>query len=328
MKKFFAVLMILLLVTAGCGKEPASQSNDSQTQKNSQNTEFAGQNENSEEGKDKKRNDQGDTNILIEGDIVYKDHKLTVEGETNLLPGSLLKLNVDSISGFLIGTHDTVRVDEDGSFQLDTSLPTDYGHPYVYVEIAFEPAPYAKKEVIQQYKEDGELLEGPFVRLFEENESLNKKVSINTLVPIDEKVTIPIEPPAREIPDDYGSPEVWLEADVKEDEKFVYVYGKSNLLEGSSVTGFLNVEGYITTGFTDSVHVNPDGTFLLIITHPSTLIKEHKEFTVNLEFNPKNEQSFTYVLDTYGEKGEKLMGNLVQKDDDSAKLVYTKKIGD
>lgn len=326
MKKLLAVFVVVLLITAGCGKEPASQPKDSQTQKNSQQTESTAENEDTKEGKEK-RNDQGDTNILIEGDIVYKDHKLTVEGETNLLPDSLLKLSVDSISGFLIGTHDTVRVAEDGSFQLETALPTDYSHPYAYVEISFEPGPYLSQEIIEQYQEDGERLEGPFIRLFEENDKQKKIVAFNALVPIDEKGTrIPIEPPAWEVPDDYGASEVWLEADVEQDEKFVYIYGKSNLLEGSSVTGFLNVEGYITTGFSDSAYVNPDGSFLLIITHPSTLIKDNKEFTVNIKFSPKDEQSYAYVLDTYGEKGEKLEGSLVQKSDDYTEILYTEKI--
>ena len=57
------------------------------------------------------------------------------------------------------------------------------------------------------------------------------------------------------IPEDLGEPRVWIEVDeIKNDENFFYLHGRSNLLEGSEIQGNYNYQ-------TTYASVKPDGSF-------------------------------------------------------------------
>ncbi len=170
------------------------------------------------------------------------------------------------------------------------------------------------ENIKKHYTPSDKELKGPFVRLYEENEELKKQVAVDFRLELkDGGMTVPIKAPKWQKPQDYGSPEVWIKTKVEEDDQFIYIEGKSNLLEGSSLSGSINIPGYISFGFSDRVLTNPDGSFHMAIRHPKTKIDNLSEYELIIRFTPSDGNSYHYILETYGEQGEKLQGKLVKK---------------
>lgn len=329
MKKLFASLGFLLFLS-GCGNDsPASV--EEKEEKNTEQTDepTAVEEEKHQEKTSVKaepvteRDDQGDYQVSIEGAIQVKDDTLTAEGTTNLLPGSKLFFHTDALDGVIIGSSATTLVKEDGSFQLVQKLPSNYNFPVVFTRIVFNPASNTNDKITSHYTETGEPLTGPFVRLYSERDEVRKEISAGTEIPLDKKENvIPIQAPAWNIPEDYGSPNVWMEAEVQEDDNFIYISGKSNLLEGTSLNGMLDIEGYITSGYSDRVNTNPDGSFHLVINHPKKKIEDLQGYEIRIKFSPSDSNSLPYIYETYGEKGEQLQGNLVINENGGNEILY------
>ncbi|MFT4413705.1 hypothetical protein ACLM5H_07585 [Fredinandcohnia humi] len=326
MKRILLVFGIVLVFLVACSsdttqKESENKANDEETSEGTTDEQDKEEEKPEETEDDRKkqvdakpvtkREDQGDYSVTIEGDITYKDNTLFVTGSTNLLPGSKLFFYIDSMEGIIIGGTDTTLVNDDGTFEFSQKLPDGYDAPVIYTKIVFNSAA-SNEEITKHYTESGNPLEGPFVRLYEEDEEVRKEIVATAEVVLDQpETTVGIEPPIWEKPEDYGSPNVWIEAEVEEDDEFIYITGKSNLLEGSSVQGRLHLEGYITAGYSHRVNVNPDGSFNMLISHPMQKIKNLKGYEVRIGFSPSDSNNLSYIKETYGEKGENLQGDLV-----------------
>ncbi|KAA9016013.1 hypothetical protein [Niallia endozanthoxylica] len=329
MKKLFASLCFLLFL-AGCGNDSATSVEGKEEEGTKQADKQPATDDEQVQEKKKvkaepvtKKDGQGDYHVLFDGDIQVKDNTLTASGTTNLLPGSKLFFQIDALDGVIIGSSATTLVKNDGSFQLEQKLPSNYDFPVVNSRIVFNPASSTDDKITSHYTEMGEPLTGPFVRLYTEGNELRKEISVGTEIPLDNTETvIPIEAPSWNIPEDYGSPNVWMEAEVQEDENFIYISGKSNLLEGTSIHGMLDIEGYITSGYSDRDNTNPDGSFHLVINHPKKKIEDLQGYEIRLKFSPSDSNSFPYIYETYGENGEQLQGNLVVNENGENEIVY------
>ena len=107
----------------------------------------------------------GDMEIELAGTVTMDGRKLTVAGETNLLEGTKLYIDMDWVEGALFGGNRTAIVEPDGSFTYETELPEDVDG-MVTLEVKFEPA-RQNKEIKEHYGESGENLEGPFIRQYD-----------------------------------------------------------------------------------------------------------------------------------------------------------------
>lgn len=333
MKKrlFTFVLVSSLVFSVACGQDVAKESEIANKESN--------ENSQSSDEKDSKRkevtvdnvggqapDDQGDYDVWLQGEATLNDKQITVDGSTNLLPGAKLTFSLEAIEGAIVGSSGSAIVEEDGTFHLESKVPDQYDYPVIYAEITFQPD-YADEDIKKHYAQSGENLKGPFVRLYEENEQLKKQIALQLpLGQNDEAVTVPIEAPKWEEPQDYGSPEVWVETEVTEDGEFVYIDGKSNLLEGTSLRGDINVSGYITPGLVDHVVTNPDGSFHMAITHPERKIDDVAEYELLIRFIPSDGNNYHYIYETYGEKGDKLQGNLVQEENGESIIAFKQKV--
>lgn len=339
MKKVLAIITMILLIITGCGQETAGQPEkevpEKKTVDSSQSDEEVTQEDEQKSNEKKtvktvevtKKEDQGNYQVAINGDIQLQDRTLTASGITNLLPGSKLYFYLKPLEGTFIGGTATTLVEEDGSFQLKSKLPEKYDDPSVFTEIVFSPGGVTDDEIIQYYTEAGEPLKGPFVRLYEEDEELMKKISVTTEISLAQpETTVSIEEPKWEKPEDYGSPNVWIEATVQEDERYVYINGKSNLLEGSTIFGRLHMDGYITSGFSGRVNTNPDGSFQLIITNPKGKIADLKGYEIQLKFSTTDGNNLDYIKETYGENGEHLQGKLLSNENGENFISYIMKV--
>lgn len=255
----------------------------------------------------------GDPEVYLGGNVIEKDGQIVVEGESNLKEGSRVigKVIVDEDD---VLSDTTELVDEKGNFNMEMDHH-EYGDAEVVILFDFLES-HQEEEIIEQYGEGGEKLEGPYIYLDEhwEVDQVNKKAEVRLSLSADgdEKKHKFEEPEWQERPEDYGDPRVWFEVDdITEDGEFFYLKGSTNLLEGSKISGWYSDRW----GATDETRINPDGTFELKIEYKYS---EDPYFTI--EFSPYDSQWET-IRETYGHDGEKLVGNLVESSRDSQSLI-------
>src|SRR5690625_7969190 len=98
-------------------------------------------------------------------------------------------------------------------------------------------------------------------------------------------------------------PRDWSSDVCSSDLNYLFFEGKSNLLEGSKITGNITDPNDLVSSAWSSSHtqVNPDGSFQLQIHYWD--LREGME--MHFEFDPDN-NGWDRVLDTYGQEGENL----------------------
>lgn len=254
--------------------------------------------------------DQGDYEVWFEGEADRKGKLVTLKGRTNLLPESGLVIWLDSVEGTIIGGRGDTQVNEDGTFKTEMKIPKN-SDGLLKVQVKFEPST-DNQPIKDHYGENGEKLKGPFVRLQEELD-MQQNITLLTLeIPQDESnASAKIKEPEWDKPEDYGAPAVRLdEPDIQKDDRYLYIEGKSNLLEGTRLKGSLDIPNYIVSGLSDVTDVNPDGSYKLIIEKPSSMnkLKDVKEYEVVLSVSPADNQ-WKSNLEVYGVNGEKFMGD-------------------
>ncbi|NGQ95285.1 hypothetical protein G3578_08895 [Brevibacillus sp. SYP-B805] len=265
------------------------------------------------------RPDQGNLQVSMQATVEEKDGYLVVKGTSNLLSGAKVSGNVDAEGYAMFGYSDTAEVDPDGSFQLFIKKPNL--NQQVELTVTFNPKMQIP-ELQQHYGENGDKLQGDAVYQYQDDDkSIKKKVELKGYFHPrkDHPLKLALEMPKWEKPADYGSPEVWIKPELRKDERLIYVHATSNLLEGSQVTGGVEIPGYVTFGYSATKYVNPDGSFDLSIPYP----KDSKNMYVELVFKPR-EDAWQTVKENYGEKGEKLAGKWVKTDSDGSKQIYLK----
>jgi hypothetical protein len=265
--------------------------------------------------------DQGDYEVWFEGEAARKGKLITVKGKTNLLPESRLLIGMDSVEGTIIGGSGDTQVEDDGTFKTELNIPKEY-KGMIKVFIKFEPST-DNQPIKDQYGTNGEKLEGSFVRVNEDSGSKQNITSLTIEVPQDESnAKVKIEEPKWDKPEDYGSPTVRIDdPDIQKDDRYLYLEGKTNLLEGTRLRGRLDIPGYITSGFQEVVDVNPDGSYRMIIENPQTneKLKDIKGYELVISMS-LGDNSWMSVKEAYGENGEKLQGENVADEGNSKKI--------
>lgn len=254
-------------------------------------------------GDSKDLGEQGDLDVAFSGKVEEKEDSIIIEGESNLLEGARL-------NGFVIVEDDEVLsettelTEEDGAFQMELDHH-QYGEAEVIVVFDFDST-LQEEEIIEHYGEGGQNLEGPFTYLDKhyDMEQVNRKAMVEVALDADGESTDHeiVANEWKERPDDYGDPRVWIEFDeIENDDDFFHIKGSSNIIEGAFLTG-----DYTGSSGNDTVQVNPDGTFEMEIPY-----QYDEEAYFKVEFVPSSSQWAT-IEDTYGERGERLVGNLVE----------------
>jgi len=246
---------------------------------------------------------QGDLEVSFGGKVIEEAEKIIVEGQSNLIENA-------RVNGYVIVDDDEVLsettelTDEEGNFTMEMEHH-QYGDAKVEISFDFKST-LQEEEVIEQYGEGGQDLEGDFVYLDEhyDMEQISKKAVVEVPLSTESEET-EHEITAmewNEQPEDYGDTRVWIEIDeVENDEDFFYINGSSNIMEGAVISG-----EYSGSSGSDQVQVNRDGTFKMEIPY-----KYDEDAHFEIKFRPSSGQWAT-IEDTYGENGEKLVGNLVE----------------
>lgn len=325
-----AVALILLLLTA-CSNDENEESKETENQDRANTEEEAEEAENEEDeeteevsfevNQNQPPEDQGDTEVRLEGEVQVTNETVSVLGETNLLPEAQLMLLISSEEGVLIGTNDRAQVNEDGTFELESGLPEEV-EGFVHIEIKFEPTNQSE-EIKSHYVND---LDGSFARTYTESDETYQKASFQQTVSLSEgDQIIKITEPSWDTPDDYGEEAIWIEPAVERQEDYIVVKIDSNLIEETFIQARADIPNYITTGFQGFSYINPDGTAVLYIKDPEkdSRIKELTEYEIVITMDPSHGNNGPHISELYGENGENLAGDLVLAENDTNMIRQT-----
>lgn len=259
------------------------------------------------------RSDLGNLNIWFEAEVNVEEDQVTIEGESNLLPGSRITSRGVSDNFPSDDYRDETEVGEDGAFNFEFPGRED--------EIDVTLRLSTGRELVSDHYGDNL-----------ENATGNHVYKTSTSDEYESKYTFTIDPRkamphtidltkpdyASNVPADYGDTEVWMEVDATTEHNFLYFEGESNLVEGSQINGSISdPKDLISSAWSSSnAQVKPDGSFQLRIHYWD--LREGME--MDFEFDPAK-TSWENVVDAYGEDGEALEGDLVKRKDDGQKYI-------
>lgn len=247
---------------------------------------------------------RGDYEVFLGGDVLETDDAIIIHGQSNILPKAKIVgriiINDDQIFA------DTIEIiEEDGSFYME--LPHPNIQDEIVVTATFHFDMHQEDAIVRHYGDRGQKLEGPYIYKHQRaaggrspRDIYQKAEVAASFVPSEEKAVRQFaEPIWHELPEDYGSPRVWIEVDeIHHDQEYFYLHGRSNLLEGSKIRGSYRHNR-------DETRVLPDGSFNLKIEY-----EYHEDTPFKIEFRPHDFQ-WNIVEEAYGKHGQKLVGELV-----------------
>lgn len=342
MKKYMFILLILLtvcFVMVSCSnndenengnnlnkteKDAQQKDNDKELEESNNTTK---NNEKNDDDKDKDVATPNEEEQHIEGTVFVKEDEnmIRVEAETNLVEGTPTKVSLRrayGITDVLGGNSEKEEVESDGTVTIDYELGDDFFENYhgLYAEVKIEVEPSDNDlhpNTTEAYGSDGENFNGPFVYQYEVFDPKQKLVAPVVIKIGDEDTEYSIETPEREsLPDDYGETEVWMEAEIVDnDHRFFYVEGKTNILEGTRFLGNYYSDDDANTpqiGNNTAVNIEPDGSFFLPVRYES--ITDNGYIKINSAASYKHENK-EQILEMYGENFEKLTGDIVKNED-------------
>lgn len=258
--------------------------------------------------------------VLIDADVHMSEsnNSITVEGTSNLLTGSKLLIYIKTTPYQLPNpvVRQIVSIEDDGTFTFEHDLKDNFfidnNERPMIVQITFDVKDNNKDSLNEVYGPNGENLKGPLI--YQKESPQERQVAeqeVYFVVEGEENTYSSITSELQDIPDDYGEPAVWMEAEIiGNDHHFLYVEGKSNLLEGLELTGryFTHDESLKPYLIVPSIgKVKPDGTFTIEV--PYDDISE-EGFVQITSISPKGELNNKYK-EIYGNSYEDLTGDIV-----------------
>lgn len=268
--------------------------------------------------------DQGDLEVRLEMTVKeYEDH-YEISGESNLLPGTRVRVRPTSEDYIFSGYDRYVDIEADGSFETELKHPQKYDTEII-IYSTVSPGSHPD-EVLDLYGEKLENMEGPFVRVNYNTMTSYEYIAEASVAYIpneDEYVTLSSEVPELNFPDDQGEFDVWSD-DVhveRDDEKF-YVTGRTNLKDAAKLQIEVDLPEYISFGYTNTTPVYPDGSFNTSIYCPDS-IDEDAEMNIDINFFPYRNQ-MEYITEHYGEDGENLSGDLIESENQERQYIQLK----
>lgn len=319
-KKIGLLLLIFIVLVACSNNEPdnnPTNNEEIENNRNETNNEEVSANETNEATRD----------VFSPGDDVFmeaevhmseENNQITVEGNTNLVTGSIISVTLTTTPyqfGKIIG-YCSDKVDEDGTFtckhDFKENFFIDNNERSLLVQIRLDNVMHHYEGQLKDiYGENGENLKGPLI--YQKEDTKKRQVAeqeVYFIVVGGENTYTASMPEHQEPPPDYGAPEVWMEAEVvRNDHHFLYVEGKSNLLEGLELSGrYFDHKDSTKPYLAPSVgKVKPDGTFTIEV--PYDDISEEGFIEIS-SIGPYGDIPSQYK-DIYGEEFEHLSGDIV-----------------
>src|SRR5699024_5393329 len=109
--------------------------------------------------------DLGHLNIRLEAEAKADDDYIYIDGQSNLLGGSILSVIVLNKEEEFINMGQYVIVNPDGSFNLIMENQDDYDqYDELFIEFSFAPTELSSSWIIEHYGVEGEKMKGDLVK--------------------------------------------------------------------------------------------------------------------------------------------------------------------
>lgn len=253
--------------------------------------------------------------VSIVGEASFEDRLLTLDVETNLIEGTTISINTIAFDEekSQLTEPEFLHLKDDTSFTESIEIPEEHDSGFE-VELRFSPDYPEDSNYAKVYGDKGQKLTGPFIHTVDDfiGKGIFKEAKTSFYVFPDEdgKFETTFGEPEREIPQDLGDKEIRLEVEATADDEYIYIDGKSNLLEAAVLSiniideddQYINAGGYALT--------NPDGSFNLIFEYEDEY-KQYDEKYILIYFAPID-LSASWIIEQYGVDGKKMKGNLVK----------------
>lgn len=291
-------------------EEKAEKKGEAESEKESEQLDSKDQEEKVDSAKrksEKKSDDSrlGDYEVYLGGEMVETEGKIVINGTSNLLPGARVVGEVFALDEEPVA--DTTEiVQEDGTFYME--IPHQSLNEKTTVTVKFDFDGQQDDAIKRHYGDRGQKLKGKYVYQLKgktgggEPQNIFKTAKVDTTFEPSEEMAIRQfnEPSWYPVPEDMGDPRVWIEiSEITNDENYFYLHGKSNLLEGSVLEGNYHYKNARTS-------VKPDGSFDMKFEY-----EYNEDATFKVTFDPSSMHQWNIIEETYGAKGQKLVGNLV-----------------
>lgn len=259
--------------------------------------------------------------VIIDASVILskEDKKIYVKGETNLVAGTLLTVDVfeEAFAEKQLISHDyKVEVGSDQRFTHEVNVREDFFEVYdrrpIEVSVSIDMFGYSDDAMKEVYGERGEHFTGAIVYVSDEAVERNYIYTSVFIIVGEDEETYEITAPERiNTPEDSGDINVWIEADViDQDNDFFYVAGETNLLEGFVIEGryYDEEDDAISQKITaNRAEIQPDGTFWL----PVEYEKVSKNGMIELT-GYSAERTKEMVSEAYGSNLQHLKGDIVE----------------
>lgn len=270
--------------------------------------------------------DQGNSEVMLNGEVtVFEDHFL-LKGKSNLLGGSIL-----NVKSYQYGSENPYfkgdfQVDKDGSFELEMDIDKKAldNEPFI-VEIGYLPETSDDIDAQNIYGKEGTKLKGPFKHKYTSIKRTYFGAFAYAYLELTPGTTAEFEYQDIDIPDDYGDLNVWMEKEsVEKKDNYYDIKMKSNLNELTKIDASVKVVDYDVAGLTSNAIVGPDGSFRFRIPRPDPKKINHEDVMIKIE---ATSEGAIETEELYGEHGMEFKGDLVNETKRGKKIEYKLHLG-
>lgn len=270
--------------------------------------------------------DQGNTEVVFDGDITVSDDYFLLKGKSNLLGGSIL-----NVKSYQYGSENPYfkgdfQIEENGDFELEMDIDKNTldSEPFI-VQIAYLPETSDDIEAHKIYGKNGDNLSGPFIHKYTDIKRTRFGAFAYAYLELTPGSKVKLSPQDIDIPDDYGDLNVWMEkASVETHETYYDITMNSNLNELTKIQANVKVVDYDISDLTSNAIVGPDGSFRFRIPRPNPEEIDNKDVIIVLE---ATSEGAIETENIYGAFGEKFEGELVKDTKRGKKIQYKLHLG-
>lgn len=270
--------------------------------------------------------DQGNPEIVFDGEIIVSDNYFSLKGHSNLLGGSILNVKSYQYGAANPYFKGDFQIEENGDFSLEMDIDKntlDDG-PFV-VQIGYLPATSDDVEAHNIYGKDGSKLEGPFIHKYTDIKTTRFGAFAYAYLELTPGTKVKLSPQDINILDDSSNLNVTMEKyKVETKDNYYDITMNSNLHELTKIEAAVKVVDHDIGELTSNAIVGPDGSFRFRIPRPNPDDIDHNDVIINIE---ATSDGAIETEELYGPYGENFEGKFTKDTKRGKKIQYDLHLG-
>src|SRR5699024_3446513 len=265
--------------------------------------------------------DQGNPEIVLEGEMTVSEDTFLLEGNSNLLSGAILNVKsyqYGSENPYFTGDF---QIDEDGQFELEMASDKKAldNEPFT-IEIAYLPETSDDIVAHDIYGKHGEKITGPLKKKYSDHKQTRFGAFAYAYLNLTAGEKANFQYLTNDKREDYSDVNDWKEEEKIEIKDNYYIVNmKSNLNELTRINASIVVNNNEHSGFTSNTTVGPDGSFRFRIPKPE--IKKIDDSEVMIKIEATSEGAIE-TEEIYGKYGGEFKGELTKETKRGQKIEY------